>query len=362
MRTGAVAASNQRGLIPGNVMKGVWAVLLVLLAGCSTARESYSILNLDTGEKASVKKVSPFRDIIIGQDAGGKTIRIFTRTKDYQFEIREVRYDGSVARVIRVPCFAAPYLQTYACDMFGLAVSKDASRIAYYDQTAKDLRLFNVIERSHEVLLTNAAPSLLSVQLLQWRCENELVACIYEWGMPTARCFMLNAANKALGFDCHPVDVIFSSLSPDGRYLVLFESLRKGSREHQYRLYDLTSRGEIGTIRSPDGVLGGGPALWAGASDGIFYARRNQLMLYSLASNESKCLREYAPGMDIYPKASAGRKVFYSVKPKGAISPTRGLYIYDLDQQRELHLDKVQNNAVVIASPDGKHLITGWGL
>jgi hypothetical protein len=351
-------------------MKNVWVVFLILLTGCVTGKDSYSILNLETGETVSVKKASPCPDEFIGQDAQAKTFSLFTRTKDDQFEIRDVRYDGSVARTVPVPCFSASYLATYAFDMEGLAVSPNAARIAYYDEKTKDLKLFDIKKQAHQILLTNVAPSIVSLVFLRWRSENELVACVYEYGQPTARCFMIDVESKSLVFDFRPTCLyqISNALSPDGRYLVYLESylpyqesLREKNFKRQYRIYDIRSRREVGAITVPDGDLFGEPR-WVESNDGIFYDHRNCLMLYSLALNESRCLREYEPEMIIHPLTSAGRKVYYIVKPQGTSGSIYGVYVYDLDKQKESRLDKVKNNGKVIASPDGKFLITGWGL
>ncbi|HWQ91449.1 MAG TPA: hypothetical protein VN673_07240 [Clostridia bacterium] len=317
-------------------------------------------MNLETGEKASVRKISRFRDVIIGQNTESRSLRIFTRTENDEFVIRNVRFDGSLEKVTSIPCFAALHLETYTCNMLGLAVSEDASRIAYYDEATKDLRLYNLKDHSQDVLLTNAIPSFRSIRLLEWSSTNHLVVCIYDQSMASARCLMLEVGNKSPVFDFHPLNCVYAVLSPDGRYLAYGVNLRE-KQPQQYRIYDTQLRCDIRTLPMSDRLVSG-PFLWTGRSDGLFYTERNRLMLYSLALDQAVCLREYTLGLRVHPKASSRSKVFYTVKPYGKSRPTRGLFAYDIDQQKELRVEQIKNNAELFASPDGKFLITGWGL
>lgn len=337
-------------------MRSMYAAVLVLLAGCTTGKESFSILDLSTGARASIRKASAFPDEIIGQNAATKTIRLFTRVKGGRFQIRDVRYDGSVTRQLNVPCFNSLHLQTYALGMYDLAVAEDARHIAYFNEHTKELRLFEVSGQSHQVLMTNLASG---ISMLQWHSENELLACIGKRSFGPAWIVMLDVRSKALLFDFHTKASLFYEFSPNRRFIAYSDLLRQGSYETAFRIYDLLLRRVSGVITSTEGCLYGSP-LWTENSDGVIYADLNRLMMYSVKDNKSECLREYEPGAHISPRASAGGKVFYTVTPQRQ-RPIRGVYVYDRDKKREVLLSEVKSNGQVIASPDGRYLITGWG-
>src|SRR5690606_5318314 len=116
-------------------------------------RQSYSIRNLTTGETVTLKKQTPHPEQIIAVD--NQKIRIFAGTRNGRFEIRDVGYDGKVFKTIPVAQFSTYYLRAYVWDMIGLAVSPDATRIAYCDVPSRELRLFNIHDGSHTALRTN---------------------------------------------------------------------------------------------------------------------------------------------------------------------------------------------------------------
>jgi hypothetical protein len=125
---------------------------LLLLTGCITGKETYSILDLKTGKSLTLKKQSAYPEEII--DMNDKTFRIFTRSGE-GFEIWDVHYNGSLATNFSGRHFSDHILLRYGLFKEGFAVSSDASRIAYFDLPSGELRVFNVKDGSQRTLLAN---------------------------------------------------------------------------------------------------------------------------------------------------------------------------------------------------------------
>jgi hypothetical protein len=83
-------------------------------------------------------------------------------------------------------------------------------------------------------------------------------------------------------------------------------------------------------------------------------------MEYSLASRESRCVKSYPKEMSVYLFGYERGKVFYAAARRQNIGESP-LYIYDIEQQKEQRIEKVELNGYVFVSPGGEFVITGWG-
>lgn len=338
-------------------------VVLSLGAGCAGLRESYSIRNLTTGEKVSLKKQTPRPEQIISVD--NERIQIFAGTRDGRFEITEVVYDGRVIRTIPVGRFSTNYLRAYAWNMLGLAVSPDATRIAYSDMSSRELRLFSICNESSTVLRTNIPSNAASIEFLLWRSDDELLVGFDGSESSEAELFMMNTATKSLVFDLKPPGLMghLVNLSHDKRYLACWNAESSKSIYGDFHIYDLSVPSELGMTRSSRKLFS--RPYWTGTDEGLSYGEQNQLMLYSLARKEATCLKSYADGMAVHVRGAGGTKVFYEVVPSagnGGPKALKGLHIFDLVSKTERRLEDIPLNWYLHVSPDGKFLITGSGL
>jgi hypothetical protein len=337
--------------------------LLALGTGCAGYRESYSIRNLTTGEQVSLKTKTPYPQRIIETD--NQRIRIFTGTRDARFEITDIGYDGKVIRTIPVGRLSTYYLRAYAWDMIGLAVSPDATRIAYCDIPSRELRLFNINDESHTVLRTNIPSDWASIEFLKWRSDDELIVGFDESETSAAQLFMINISTKALVFELglHGLMGNKFALSHNKRYMAYWDALSSKSIYGDFHIYDLSVPRELGITPSSHKLFSS--PYWTEADESLCYGEQNKLMLYSLARKEAICLRSYADGLAVHVKGTGGTKVFFKVVPsagKGGRKALKGLYIFDLASKTERILKDVPLHEKVIVSPDGKFLITGSGL
>lgn len=332
---------------------------MTLLVGC--ASESYSVFNTSTGESISYESEIPYLEQIIQAD--NDTFRIFARDKKNRFTIRDIRYDGTVARRVEVPCFSEPYLRLYIYEMLGLAVSPDVSRIAYHDLTNGELRLYDIGNKTNEVLLSNLPSGGLPIPILEWRSDHELIVGIAATKEKAARLMMINADSKSIVCELHPCNLheFNNALSHNERYFVFWDALDKESCLYgQYRIYDIETRREVSVINPGKEILM--RPYWSGGDKNIVYAVRNRLMVYSMARRESKCVMSVPDKMDVRTLCCAGNQIFYTIKPYAAPGMARGLYVFDIVDQKERRIEKAYTYGRVVVSPDGEFLVTGSGL
>ena len=335
-------------------------VALVLLSGCVTAKDACCIFELKTEKALWLKKQSACPEDVISVNA--ETFRIFNRTTA-GFEVRDLHYDGSLSRRVSGGQFSAHILRYYGLFTEGFAVSRDASRIAYCDLPSGELRLVSVREGSEQVLLTNVATNEMSVAWLEWRSDSELIIAISAWVGERPRFLMLNVDTKRVMFEL-PVCARAqyspnNALSHDKRYLAYQEFCGGDSSYGSLRVYDIAARKQVATVVARHSIVQ--TPHWSESDQTFVYVDGSDLMEYSLARQEPKCIRSYPKGGGIHLFAYERGKVFHTVVARRQRLSESPLRIYDIGQQQEQQISGVRLNGRVSVSPGGKFVITSWG-
>jgi hypothetical protein len=330
----------------------------MLLTGCVTGKETYTILDLKTRKSVTLKKQSMYPEEIISVNDQTKTFRIFTRSKEGGFEIWDVHYDGSLAQKIRGGDFSAYILHWYGLSPELYGVSDNGDRIAYFDLPGKELRLFNIKDSSERVLLTNVASNEVSIVGLKWYSQNELIIAISGRSGDKARILMLNVDSKSIMFELDPCELIPSAppiFSHNKRYLIYGDDC-KASPKGSYRIYNIQTRREVGVIIGQRGIYAN--VCWSEGDDKFVYADGGDIMEYSMSSKNSRCLKSYPKEIAIHILGYERGQVFYGVGTGADKAP---LHIYDVATGTERMIKNISLNGRMIISPGGEFIITGWG-
>jgi WD40 repeat protein len=343
-------------------MKPIFILIVTsaLLTGCVTHKKSYTIRDLNSGEKVTLMRQSWYPEEIVDLDDQTKTFRIFTRSKEGGFEIWDVSYNGTIMRKIKgEKDFSDRIIRWYWLYREAFEVSANGSQLAYFDEPSRELRLFNIKDGSERVLLANVATNNVHITMLNWYSKNELIVGANRWGGGAkARLLMFNTDNKSIIFEqqaCWLIESAHLTLSHNKRYLIYgdeYDMCPKGC----YKIYDIQMGKEIGIIIGRGSIYGN--AYWSDGDETIVYADGDDLMEYSISSKSFRCLKSFPAKDTIHILGYESGRIFYGLGMGADIAPLR---IYNVATGAERIIKNISLNGRMIISPGGEYIITGWG-
>lgn len=212
-------------------------IILFISTGCMSTRQGISIIDINEG-KMSIKKCrGPYVEYPFCYNSDKSTFYTLQNVGDNKLRFREIDYKGNTLYTKILPFFEDYYVSSW------YALSPDANKIIYFDDTAKALKVLYIDTIKHNIVATNIISYVTNIRYIKWISNDQIIIAYFNINISdhvedTVEIINTNTKKRTIIHESYRKFEYEHCLSPTKRYFLFCSDGETRYDEYMY-VYDI---------------------------------------------------------------------------------------------------------------------------